>query len=121
MFHRSFPDAQAFHVTTLSAEKCCVVNKPSISPQVLRSQLKPWLDLSNVHVFIQPLLGNLMFVNLDGYRKTWDCAPAPWSNRPPATTRHGICCQLTWPPKRQSGLQISSRVLCRQHEHGPKE
>ena len=59
MFHRSFPDAQAFHVTTLSAEKCCVVNKPSISPQVLRSQLKPWLDLSNVHVFIQPLLGNL--------------------------------------------------------------
>ena len=71
-FVAAFPDALAFHITVLSAEKRCLVNKPSISAADLRRQLRQWLELRNAHVCVRPLLGSLVFLDLDDYKKDLD-------------------------------------------------
>ena len=38
-FLASFPEAQAYHLTILSSEKRCLINKGSIAPGPLRTQL----------------------------------------------------------------------------------
>ena len=71
-FIAAFPDALAFHVTVLSSEKRCLTNKTSIGAAQLRRELKQWLDLRHVHIYIRPLLSTLIFLHLDAYKKDWD-------------------------------------------------
>ena len=71
-FLASFPEAQAYHLTILSSEKRCLINKGSIAPEPLRKQLKVYMDMQNVHVFIRPLLGSLVFLDLDDFQGSWE-------------------------------------------------
>ena len=68
-FLASFPEAVAFHVTCLSQDKKhCLVNRQSVGRQALIDALPQWLSLNQTHVFIRPLIGSLVFLDLD----TWN-------------------------------------------------
>ena len=72
-FCSAFPEYSSFHVTVLSQDKKqCLVNRQSLSPQAVRTSLHQWLSLSRVHVFVRPLLGRLVFLDLDAFAGSWD-------------------------------------------------
>ena len=70
-FIAAFPDAHAWHVTLLTPDKRCIVNKPAIPTEELRKALPAWLQLAHTHVFLRPLLSHLVFLDLDAYRGSW--------------------------------------------------
>ena len=66
-FLESFPEAKAWHLTVLDKRKISINNEKTMSTQKLRLALPHMLGLSNVHVFVRPLLSNLVFVDLDDF------------------------------------------------------
>ena len=64
-----FSEALAFHVTCLSQDKKhCLVNRQIVGRLALIDALLQWLSLNQTHVFIRPLIGSLVFLDLD----TWN-------------------------------------------------
>ena len=70
-FIGAFPEARAWHLTILTSDKRCLVNKASITTQDLLRGLDSWLTLQKVHVFIRPLLLPLVFLDLDDFTGPW--------------------------------------------------
>jgi len=64
-----FSEELAFHVTCLSQDKKhCLVSRQIVGRQALIDALLQWLSLNQTHVFIRPLIGSLVFLDLD----TWN-------------------------------------------------
>lgn len=70
-FVGAFPEARAWHLTILTSDKRCLVNKASITTQDLQRGLDSWLALHQFHVFIRPLLSTLVFLDLDDFSGPW--------------------------------------------------
>ena len=70
-FIAAFPEARSWHVTILTPEKRCVVNKPAIATEELRKSLGAWLQLHAVHIFVRPLISRLVFLDLDQFQGHW--------------------------------------------------
>ena len=72
-FINAFPECAAWHVTALSADKRqCLFNRQSIGRAPLLEALPQWLQLNRCHVFVRPLLSNLVFLDLDDYKGRWE-------------------------------------------------
>ena len=68
-FVKCFPDANAWHLTVLDRQKNCITDVPSMPTHMLRTTLPHTFGLRNVHVFIRPLLSNLIFLDLDKFHE----------------------------------------------------
>ena len=68
-FLESFPEAQAWHITVLDQQKVHITNAERMSPSMVRRSLQWWLGLRNVHIFVRPLLSNLVFLDLDNFEE----------------------------------------------------
>ena len=66
-FLELFPECEAWEGLVLDHEKKRLRGAPNMSTSSLRRELSGWLALPNVHVFVRPMLGNLVFVDLDGF------------------------------------------------------
>ena len=66
-FLEAFPKAQAFNVILLTEEKRAIISRPQCSRALLLKELPGWLSMSAVHLFIRPLMANLIMVDLDNY------------------------------------------------------
>lgn len=71
-FLAAFPEASSWHVTVLTPDKRCIVNKPALPTDEFRKSLPAWLQLSGVHVFVRPLLARLVFLDLDNFKGNWE-------------------------------------------------
>ena len=70
-FLAAFPDASSWHVTILSPDKRCIINKPAVGTDEFRQALPAWLQLHDVHFFVRPLLSRLIFLDLDKFAGRW--------------------------------------------------
>jgi hypothetical protein len=68
-FLDSFPEAQAWHITVLDQQKVHITNAERMSPSMVRRSLQWWLGLRSVHIFVRPLLSNLVFLDLDNFEE----------------------------------------------------
>ena len=66
-FLELFPECRAWDVVILDQQKKKLDGDPSMATATLRSKLSQWMALHNVHIFVRPLLGNLVFLDLDGF------------------------------------------------------
>jgi hypothetical protein len=66
-FLELFPECEAWDALVLDQQKKKLGGSPNMSTPMLRRGLAGWMALSNVHIFIRPLLGNIVFVDLDGF------------------------------------------------------
>eukprot|EP00959_Pyramimonas_sp_CCMP1952_P095799 2003188-Pyramimonas_sp.AAC.1 len=64
-FLECFPEA--WHFTVLDKQKHYITNAPAMATDKLRAALKTFLGTHSVHVFVRPLLGNLVFLDLDDF------------------------------------------------------
>ena len=71
-FLAAFLDASSWHVTILSPDKRCVVNRPAIATDEFCKSLPAWLQLHDVHFFARPLLCRLIFLDLDKFQGQWN-------------------------------------------------
>ena len=71
-FLAAFPDASSWHVTILSPDKRCVVNKPAIATDEFCKALPAWLQIHDAHFFVRPLLCTLIFLDLDKFQGQWN-------------------------------------------------
>ena len=63
-----FPECKAWDKLRLDEHKKKLTGGQSL-PTAARGNLSQWLALSHVHVFVRPLLGNIVFVDLDDFFK----------------------------------------------------
>ena len=66
-FLEAFPDAKAWHLTVLSQDKVCKTNLTNVSTESLHAKLSQLLRQRDVHVFVRPLLSNLILLDLDDF------------------------------------------------------
>jgi len=66
-FLELFPECQAWDVVILDQQKRKIGGAPSMATALVRSKISEWMAMYNTHVFIRPLLGNLVFLDLDSY------------------------------------------------------
>ncbi|CAK0800224.1 unnamed protein product, partial [Prorocentrum cordatum] len=57
----------AWHFTVLDEQKHCITNTPAMATDKLRAALKTFLGTHSAHVFVRPLLGNFVFLDLDDF------------------------------------------------------
>ena len=68
-FLECFSEAEAWHLTVCDQQKVGITNANAMSTQKLRQTLPHVLSLRTVHVFIRPLLSNIIFLDLDDFWK----------------------------------------------------
>ena len=92
-FLRCFPDAASFNILVLNADKKAVVSRPQASPDFVHQSLPTWLQMSQVHLFVRPNLGNLVLVDADKYKGAmntlYGLQPRASQKPPPGTTNCG--------------------------------
>ena len=72
-FIEAFPEAKAFSVTILSADKKTTqLHKPECARTMLMQNLMKWTANDFQHVFVRPLMGNVIMVDLDSYAGSFD-------------------------------------------------
>ena len=67
-FLRSFPEAQSFNVLLLTTDKKPVLSRPQASQGLVHEELPRWLQMSSLHVFIRPNMGNLVLIDADNFQ-----------------------------------------------------
>ena len=112
-----FPEAQAWHFTVVDKQKEPITNAPQLSTAKLRLTLPHALGLKNVHVFIRPLLSNLIFVDLDEFTKYNKDLEEVIKLQPRALVRTSESCYQVWytipphlPPKQGVWITKSLNV-----------
>ena len=66
-FFRAFPEAISYNVLILTAEKKAVVALPQASAEMVHQNLRMWLEMPKVHLFVRPNMANLVMVDADNY------------------------------------------------------
>ena len=67
-FLELFPEAVAWKICILTKEKKeCILSAPSMSSTEVHKRISGWLKQTNVHVFVRPLMANLVFLDLDKF------------------------------------------------------
>ena len=64
-----FPECQAWDAVLLDQQKKRVDGGQYMSTTTLRSKLPLWMAWPTHHIFVRPLLGNLVFIDLDGFEE----------------------------------------------------
>ena len=66
-FLEAFPEAAAWKVCILTKEKQPMFSGREMSSVEIRKSLSTWVQQRNAHVFVRPLMGNLVFLDLDKF------------------------------------------------------
>jgi hypothetical protein len=66
-FLEAFPEAAAWKVVILDRDKQRKFLGPEMSCKEVRKHLGAWVQQRNAHVFVRPLIANLVFLDLDKF------------------------------------------------------
>ena len=68
-FLQVFPEATLFSFNVLRAvDKKAITSRPQCSAAELYTSLSYWLSMPQVHVFLRPLMANLIMIDLDEFK-----------------------------------------------------
>jgi hypothetical protein len=66
-FLEAFPEAAAWKVCILGRDKNPMFSGPEMSSIEVRKRLSTWVKQRNAHVFVRPLMANIVFLDLDKF------------------------------------------------------